>query len=123
MSAVDADGNELAGIRLPDVSVPVATHTGWNLRDPASGAPEQVLPMLGSSRFFPATLAQREASGDPRASVEERYAGREDYVDRARAAAKELVAERYALEEDLELMVANAADRYDLAAAAGEEGD
>lgn len=113
VSAVDADGNEVGGIALPDITVPVATHLGWNLRDPETGAPEQQMAMQGSTRFFAATRADREAAGDPRASIEERYASRDDYVDRARAAALELVAGRYLLEEDIELAVSSAVANYD----------
>ena len=82
--AVDEDGNELGGIRLPDVSMPLATHTGWNLRHPEMGAPDEVVGMfiglLGSTTLFPATKAEREASGDPRLSIEERYGSKEDYL-------------------------------------------
>jgi len=53
VSAVDADGNEIAGVRLPDVSVPVGTHAGWNPRDPMTGAPEQIVPMSALTRLFP----------------------------------------------------------------------
>lgn len=69
VSAVDADGNEVGGIRLPDVSVPIATHTGWNPRDPAYGGAEQIIPMQGFSIAFPYDAAAREASDDPRAAV------------------------------------------------------
>ena len=78
--AVDADGNEVAGVRLPDLTVPVATHTGWNPRHPETGAPEQIIPMMGFTRFFPATRAAREPDGDPRPSIEERYASKDDYL-------------------------------------------
>jgi hypothetical protein len=113
VSAVDADGNEVGGIALPDITVPVATHLGWNLRDPATGAPEQLMSMQGSTRYFAATREDRQAAGDPRASIEERYTDRDDYVDRARTAALDLVAGGYLLEEDIELAVSNAAANYD----------
>ena len=58
--AADADGNDAAGIRLPDLTVPVGTHTGWNLRHPDTGSPEQLISMQGSTHWFPATEAQRE---------------------------------------------------------------
>ena len=116
--AVDEDGNELGGIRLPDVSVPLATHTGWNLRHPEMGAPDQVVGMfiglLGSTIAFPATSAEREASGDPRLSIEERYGSKQDYLGRVRKAAQTLVEEGYLLEEDLELVIEQASQRYDL---------
>jgi hypothetical protein len=112
---VDADGNEVAGLRLPDLTVPVGTHTGWNLRAPETGAPEQVVPMQGFTRFFASTRSQREATGDPRPSLEERYESRESYLQRVRAEAERLVGERYVLAEDVERIIASAAERYDLA--------
>lgn len=113
VSAVDSDGNETAGIRLPDLTVPVGTHFGWNPRDPETGAPEQIMPMQGSTLFFHRTRAEREAAGDPRPSLEERYASRDDYLARVRAAAVELVDRRYVLAEDIDTIVNDAAARYD----------
>jgi hypothetical protein len=113
VAAVDADGNEVAGLRLPDVTVPVGTHTGWNPRAPETGAPEQVVPMQGFSRFLAATREQREAVGDPRLSLEERYESRESYLQRVRAEAERLVSERYVLAEDVERVVASAAERFE----------
>lgn len=115
VSAVDADGNETAGIRLPDLSVPVGTHTGWNPRAPETGAPEQIISMQGFSRFFVPTQAARQASGDPRPSLEERYASRDAYLEQVRAAVQKLINERYLLAEDIELVVAACAARYDVA--------
>ena len=63
--ASDADGNDLAGIRLPDLTVPVGTHTGWNLRHPDTGAPEQLISMQGSSHWFPATSRPARRSWRP----------------------------------------------------------
>jgi hypothetical protein len=114
VSAVDADGNELAGIRLPDVSVPLATYTGWNLRHPDIGGPGQTLSLLGSTIPFPVTQAEREASGDPRRSIEERYASKEDYLRGVREAAEALVQQGYLLAEDLPTVTAQASQRYDL---------
>jgi hypothetical protein len=111
---VDEDGNELGGIRLPDVSVPVASNAGWNVRHRDIGGGNQMIGLTGSSIPFSATRAQRQASGDPRKSIEERYASREDYLARVKRAAQELVAQRYLLEEDVERVVEQAAQRYDL---------
>ena len=123
VSAVDSDGNEIAGIRLPDIEVPVGTHMGWNPRAPETGSPEQVVPMQGSTAFFAATRSEREANGDVRPSIEERYNGRDDYLAKVRTVAVQLAADRYALEEDIDLMVANAAERYDAAVGAGVEAE
>jgi hypothetical protein len=113
VSAVDSDLNEVAGIRLPDVAVPVGTHLGWNPRDPETGSPEQIMSMQGSTLWFRRTRAERDAASDPRASLEERYASRDDYLSKVRAAAEELVSQRYLLEEDIDTVLADAAERYD----------
>ena len=71
--AVDADGNARAGIRLPDIAVPLATHAGWNYRDASTGAPDRLAGEIGSYIPFARTKADRERTGDPRPSIEERY--------------------------------------------------
>ena len=78
-----------------------------------TGGEGQILSMQGSTLPFPATRSEREQRGDPRLSIEERYRDRDDYVTRVRAAAQVLVRQRYILEEDIEIVVANAAARYD----------
>ena len=113
VSAVDADGNEVAGIIPPEIRVPVATHTGWNLRHPEIGGQTQLLVFAGSTIPFPRTRAERAAAGDPRLSIEERYGSRDDYLDRVRQAAAALVKERYLLEEDVEVSVSLAARLWD----------
>jgi len=113
VSGVDADGNEVAGIVLPELTVPVATHTGWTLRHPDIGGAEQLLVFGGATLPFPRTRAEREASGDPRPSLEERYASRADYLSRVREAAVLLARSGYLLEEDIELSVATAARFWD----------
>jgi hypothetical protein len=114
VAAVDADGNERAGIRLPDISVPLATYTGWNVRHPDVGGPGQMLALLGSTIPFPATRAERQATGDPRPAIEERYASREDYLCQVQQAAEALVRQGYLLAEDLPTVADQAAQRYAL---------
>jgi hypothetical protein len=111
---VDPDGNEVGGIRLPDLSVPLATHTGWNMRGPEMGMPNLMIGLTGASIPFPVTRAQRQATGDPRPSIEERYASKEDYLKRVQKAAENLVTEGFLLAEDVELVVKGAALRYDV---------
>jgi hypothetical protein len=114
VSAVDEDGNELAGIRLPDISVPLATYTGWNVRHPDIGGPGQTLSLLGSTIPFPATQAERRAAGGPRPAIEERYLAKEDYLGRVKQAAEALVQQGYLLAEDLPTVTEQASQRYDL---------
>ena len=121
VSAVDEDGNELAGIRLPDISVPVATYTGWNLRHPKIGGAGQTLSLIGSTIPFPATQAERQASGDPRLSIEERYPSKEDYLRRVQHAAEALVQQGYLLAEDLPTVTEQAAQRYDVFRSRGQK--
>jgi alpha/beta hydrolase family protein len=113
VSAVDADGNELAGIALPEVAVPVATHTGWTLRHAEIGGDNQLLVFAGATIPFAATRRAREAAGDPRASLEERYASRAAYLAAVRRAGEALARQRYMLEDDIEVSVQAAARSYD----------
>ena len=115
VSAVDSDGNEIAGIRLPDLTAPVGTHTGWNPRHPETGAPEQIIPMVGSTFVLARTAAEREATGDPRKSLEERYLTRDAYLALVREQAERLATERYLLTEDVHVVVENCASNYDKA--------
>jgi hypothetical protein len=110
---VDADGNETAGIRMPATAVPLATYTGWNLRSAAIGAPDELYSMVGSFIPFARTKAERAAAGDPRLSVEERYASKQSYLDKVQAAARDLVEGRYLLERDVPLVVARASAEWD----------
>ena len=116
VSAVDEFGNELGGLRMPDVEVPVATHTGFNPRHADSGGDGQILEYLGSTVPLARTAAARAAASDPRPSIAERYASREAYLAEVRAAARRLVEARYLLAGDIELCVALAGARYDAVA-------
>ena len=107
VAKTDADGNEVAGIRLPAIAVPLATYTGWNLyKRPFTEG--DLCDRDGSYREFAATRAERDRAGDPRASLEERYTSHADYVARLRAAAEALARERLLLDEDVAAYVRDA---------------
>lgn len=116
VSSMDADCNNVAGIRLPDVSVPLATYTGWNVRDESMGSGGLMTsgsPLFGTTLPLPRTKAEREAKGDPRLAVEERYASKDDYLTKVRSAAESMVANRYLLEEDVERCVNIASAKWE----------
>jgi hypothetical protein len=98
---VDQDGNERTGIQLPELQVPLATYTGWNLRDPSLGMPGYTIPFIGSYIPFAKTADERKRSGDPRLSIGERYSTMEEYMRLYRRAAESLVKDRFLLPEDV----------------------
>jgi hypothetical protein len=102
---VNADGNERDGARLPEIVVPLATYTGWNLRDPAIGAPDQRVAFEGSYIPFAKTAEERKRSADPRESIAERYPTREVFLARYQAALDVLISEHWILKEDRDAML------------------
>jgi hypothetical protein len=113
---VDADGNDLGGIRMPEIAVPLATYTGWNPRAPSIGAPGELASLQGSWIPFALTKAEREKSGDPRLSIDERYSGREAYLQAFEAAARKLVSAGFLLPADLPHLLERGAAEWDYAA-------
>ena len=109
--AIDSDGNEVAGVKLPPIAVPLGTYTGWNVY---RAQPRELCDRDGSLIPFACTRTEREAVGDPRPSLEERYGSRETYVARVGAAVAALVAERLLLPADVESYVkaAQECDRF-----------
>jgi hypothetical protein len=110
---VDADGNERDGVRLPEITVPLATYASWNLRDPSIGAPDQRVAFEASYIQFPKNASDREKNGDPRRSIAERYTDREDYLSRYAKALDELIRQRWILPEDREAMLHRGGDEWD----------
>jgi hypothetical protein len=106
---IDADGNERDGVRLPEITVPLATYTGWSLRHASIGAPDQRVAFEVSYLPFAKTAAERHAEGqkreDPRKSIAERYTDREDYMTRYKSAVDDLVKQRWILPEDRDALV------------------
>ena len=113
VSDVDADGNEVDGVVLPEVLVPLGTYTGWAFRSEKAGAPTEILMMVGSYVPFARTDAERSAGGDPRATIEDRYGGRGDYLSQFESAARDLISDGYLLAEDLPRLLENAGAHWD----------
>ncbi len=108
--AVDADGNEVAGIRLPDIAVPLGTYTGWNLyKRPFTEG--ELCDRDGSFIAFERNEVERVAKRDPRASVEHRYGSQGAYADKVVEATRKLVEERLLLQEDADAYIKAARDR------------
>ena len=105
---VDADGNDIGGLRSVFLQTPVGTYTGWNLgrKDRFENG---MCNLQGAFIPFAPTKAERLAAGDPRLSIEERYPTREAYLAQFKAAAEGLVANRYLLPDDAKLLLERAA--------------
>ncbi len=110
---VDADGNDLGGIRLPDVAVPLGTATGWVLRPVELGSPHEPVLLRGAWVPFAHTRAERDATDDPRPSLEERYASKDTYLARVRQCLQDLIERRLLLASDLEPQLRQAGERWD----------
>ena len=109
--AVDADGNEVAGIKLPPIAVPLGTYTGWNVYHTQ---PCELCDRDGSLIPLARTRTERQAAGDPRLSLEERYGSLQNYVARVESAATALVANGLLLPADAEgyIKTAKECDRF-----------
>jgi hypothetical protein len=103
----DADGLDLAGVRAVQVRVPLGTTTGWNVRERSAGVLD-LCGLSGSYMPFARTKAERLAAGDPRLSLEERYATQEGFVRAVVDGVRELVEARFLVPEDAERYVAAA---------------
>ncbi|PPD46569.1 MAG: hypothetical protein CTY15_00685 [Methylocystis sp.] len=102
--AIDVDGNETAGLRLPDQALPIGTFTGFATQKDKNGPPC----LAGSAIPFASNRADREKTGDPRLSLGERYGSRTYFVGTMRVVADKLVKERLLLKEDADAYVAAA---------------
>jgi Alpha/beta hydrolase domain len=107
--AVDADGNETAGLRLPDITVPTGTAMGWSVRSEFGGGTGELCYLDGAFIPFAKTKAEREASKDPRPSLEERYKDAADYAERVKQTATALERDGYLLPQDVKRIVERAA--------------
>jgi hypothetical protein len=103
--AIDSDGNETAGLRLPDQAVPIASFLGWNAKKEKTGPPCEA---CGAALPFASSKAERDKSGDERLSLQERFGLRDFYVATVRTIADRLVKERLLLKPDADAYVAAA---------------
>ncbi len=106
---VDEDGNEVAGIRMPEVVAPLGTFTGWRYRQ--RGATDALVGLDGM--WVPFARDEDEREGDSRLSIAQRYGSRETYLNCVAQAARELVGGRLMLREDVDRVVARAGAMYD----------
>ena len=113
--AVDADGNEVAGLKPPELMHPLGTYTGWNYRPERIGAPNEMIAFIGSFFAFARTKAERGA--DPRLSIEERYSGKAEYIAKIGASARSLADRRLLLDRDVASLEERAARMWDALAA------
>jgi hypothetical protein len=110
---VDADGNDVSGIRIPEVSVPLGTFTGWNVRLPQLKDLGYLAGLIGSFEPFTKTKEERDRTADPRLSIAERYSGKQDYLDRVTKSASDLVSQRLLLPGDVDAVVRRASAMWD----------
>jgi len=96
------DGNEHGCLDPPEVAVPLATCTGWNLRSSEAGAENELVGLRGSYIPFSITTVDRQRSKDPRPSLEQRYGTLENYLDQLGSACRQLESSGYLLGEDTE---------------------
>lgn len=106
---VDEDGNEIAGIRMPEVVAPLGTFTGWRYRQ--RGATDALVGLDGM--WVPFARDEDDREGDSRQSIAQRYSSRKAYLDCVARAAQKLVEERLMLREDVNRAVERAGEMYD----------
>ena len=111
---VNDDGNDEGGIALPEVAVPLGTHTGWNVSTYSLSGLRYLAGLVGTFDPFARTRAEREKSGDARRSIEERYSSRDDYLQRVKRASADLVRERFMLQADVDGALQRAQQTWDL---------
>ncbi|HLK48064.1 MAG TPA: alpha/beta hydrolase domain-containing protein [Bryobacteraceae bacterium] len=110
---VDTDGNDLGGVRLPEVAAPLGTYTGWNIQLPQMGQLHYLAGLVGSFEPFARSRQDRERAGDDRPSIAERYRNRREYLDQVERASRDLVRRRLMLSTDIPAVLQRAAQMWD----------
>jgi hypothetical protein len=110
---VDADGNDLGGVKIPEIAVPLGTYTGWNIHLPQFNDLNYLAGLVGSFEPLPKTRDDRLKSGDARLSIEERYKSKQEYLNQVERASRELVGLRLMLAEDIGLVLERAGQMWD----------
>lgn len=113
VSDVDLDGNEVAGIRHPDVEFPLATSTPWNLRHQDVGAPYQIIGLTGGPRGSTVPFAKVKNQNDDRISIMDRYKSKEDYLEKISNYSKILIDKNFLLEFDFKNILQRSSERWD----------
>jgi hypothetical protein len=113
VSQVDADGNEVAGVRSVELLAPLATYTPWQLRGGGGSDAGELADFLGTYVPFSRTEAERQRGGDSRVSIERRYADRRAYLEAAARAAESLVSGGLLLREDVRRVLGRAEQHWD----------
>ncbi|MBL9144207.1 MAG: hypothetical protein JNM99_11060 [Verrucomicrobiaceae bacterium] len=110
---VDADGNDLGGIRMPDLAVPLGTAAGWVFRPKSMGSPHELMMLKGAWIPLAATKTQREKKNDLRPSLEERYSSKNEFMTKVKAAIEKLIEQRLLMPDELEPQLKQASERWD----------
>jgi hypothetical protein len=105
--------NDLPGIRMPEIAVPLATYLGWNFMNERSGPTNELAALTGSFIPFARTHLDRERTNDPRPSIEERYRSKDDYLELISKSANDLATKGYILKEDIPGIIQQAGTRWD----------
>ena len=117
VSDVDDNFNDISGIRLPHISVPLATYAGWNLRHAEVGNENLYIGITGGLAGWtlplPSTAEERLRLNDPRKSIEERYLSKEDYLNKINEASEALAQDRYLLPEDIDTVKSQAEKNFE----------
>lgn len=119
---VDGLGNEMAGLRGIELLAPLATYLPWALRTAAPAGSDHLTSFLGTYIPLPLNEAMRQASGDPRPSLEALYGSKDDFMERVRLAAGQLIERGILLERDRQSIIDTQGEHWDWLESLGQRG-